>query len=449
MSAGGGVSVTALALAAIRAQHAARGRAAESSLLDFIPHTTRDHRAPLHLSRYVALLERAWTEPVRAVISTPPRHFKSTTTLHWIVQTLKRFPTKRIGYATYAADFSEQQGKLAAFIAERAGLQLVEQRASFWRTKAGGRVDWTSIGGQLTGKGFDVLVVDDPVKGRAEAESGVIREGAWSWFNGDAFTRLEPGASVLVIQTRWHPDDLAGRLVAKEWPWINLPALDADGKALCPWRFDAAALGSIREQIGEYEWASLYQGTPRSKGGRVFGEAHFYDALPTSGYQISLGADFAYTSKTYADYSVAVVLLEHAGRFYVAEVVRQQTDAPTFRGSLSTLQTTWPGRVTAYVGGTEKGVVDFLVQAGVRIDALPAIVDKFARAQPAAAAWNAGKILLPRGAPWVDLFVSELAGFTGLRDRHDDQVDALAGAFAPFAVPETARGVGTEPVFPF
>ena len=368
------------------------------------------------------------------------------------MQSLIDDPRDRLAYATYAAEFSEQQSKRCAFIGELHGLRLKEKRSTFWRTPQGGEIIWTSIGGPLTGKGVKRLFVDDPVKGRAEADSPAYREAAYAWFNAVAYTRLEPGGSIIVMATRWHPDDLSGRLIQQGWPVVNLPALSDKGEALWPARFDAAALTDIRTQIGEYDFASLYQGQPRAKGGKVFAEpTGWYDKLPDNGYRISLGADFAYSSKTYADYSVGIVLLarsEHdqqrgnITRYYVADVIRKQVEAPVFRTDLAKQREAWKGTVTAFIGGTEKGVVDFLKTAGIPLNPLPATLDKFARAQPVAAAWNAGDVLLPKSAkdaPWLDAFISELTAFTGVGDRHDDQVDALAGAFAPFAGPPRRR----------
>ncbi len=418
----------------------------DSDLRSFIA-KTRDYTAPEHLGQYIDTLERSTREPVRAVFSAPPRHGKSETTLHFIVQTIRRNPRVRIAYCTYAAEFSEQQAGRALRIAETHGLKFKEQRANFWRTAEGGEIRWVGVGGQITGTGADIFVIDDPVKNRAEAESTVYREATWEWFTSTAFTRLEPKASIVVMATRWHPDDLSGRLIAHGWPRINLPAIDEAGKPLWPERYDATALAEIRE-LNEYDWWSLYQGEPRSKGGAVFRDVHWYDELPKVAYKISIGSDFAYSKKTHADYSVAVVLASAGGYTFVLDVVRQQVAAPQFAASLRQLRQQYGGaRITSFIGGTEKGVVDLMSTrefGGLAIDGIPARDDKFIRAQAVAASWNAGKVLVPsekfcaaskRSAPWRDAFVSEIVNFTGVGDRHDDQVDALAGAFHPFVPP--------------
>ena len=281
------------------------------------------------------------------------------------------------------------------------------------------------------------IIVDDPVKDRATAESPAARQHTYEWFGDTLFTRLEPNGSIVVVQTRWHPDDLAGRLIRDGWEFINLPAINdgsdperAIGEALWPERWGVEALEGVRDQLGDYGWSSLYQGQPRSRGGSIFQDAHFYDALPSE-YRTVIGFDFAYSSKTYSDYSVAVVMHIAGDKYYVADVVRAQVPAPEFADRLKALQLKYRGaRAIGYVGGTELGNVDFIRKLGVDIRAIPAKTDKFVRAQPCAATWNAGRVFVPSARPqWLDSFVTEVCGFTGVRDLHDDQVDALVGAF--------------------
>jgi hypothetical protein len=175
---------------------------------------------------------------------------------------------------TYSADLSRSKSRKARTLAKTAGVQIAGDAKSLseWRTTSGGGLLATGVGGPLTGQGVTgLLVVDDPVKNRVEAESEATRESVWEWFNDVAYTRLEPGASCLVVMTRWHPQDLAGKLIEeKGWEYIKLPAIDGDGKALWPEQFPVERLEAIREQLGEYSFSSLYQGEPRSRGGQVF-----------------------------------------------------------------------------------------------------------------------------------------------------------------------------------
>jgi predicted phage terminase large subunit-like protein len=223
---------------------------------------------------------------------------------------------------------------------------------------------------------------------------------------------------------------------AEGWPVISLRAIAepgdtdgrADGDALWPARWPAEALEKRRALVGEYGWASLFQGRPRPRGGTVFGDPHYYDRLPEAAYRIGHGCDLAYTAKTSSDYSVCVTLYQCGDMFYVADVQRKQVDAPSFTLTLKAQQSTHPGPMLWHASGTEKGAAQFIQRVLPQFRVKQTTADKFVRAQSVAAAWNAGKVLVPRRAPWLDVFVAEVCGFTGVGDVHDDQVDALASA---------------------
>lgn len=389
------------------------------------------YEAPNHLSPVVQMLEAAEYQAVRGLSSVPPRHGKTETILHNIAQRLLRRPQTRIAYVTYALAIAVEKSRRAQEIAVRAGVELARGQSAFshWATNEGGCLFATGIDGQLTSLGFELIVVDDPHKNRAEAESSVYRQKVYDWFTSTVLTRVEPGGSVIVNHTRWHPDDLIGRLATKgRWQYENLPAIADDGQALWPSRWPLHMLEERRAEIGEYDWNSLYLGRPRVRGGTVFHDVRFYDAAP-SGMRIAIGVDLAYTAKTSSDYSVAVVVGELNGLFHVLHVVRRQCAAPTFAAELQGLQRTYPGApMHAYVGGTEQGTVDFLItDYDLPIHVKAATKDKFQRSQKTAAKWNSGKVLVPKDGPeWTSPFVSELLDFTGVSDTNDDQVDALA-----------------------
>ncbi len=334
-------------------------------------------------------------------------------------------------------------------------------------------VSWGGVGASWTGKGFHCIVCDDLIKGRREAESALIRETAWEWFNGTIYTRQEPGSehvSIIVNGTRWHHDDPIGRLIKQGWRFVNLKALSTDpandtdeaandnAHALWPEGFSVERLREIEEQIGPYEFGALYQGQPRAKGATVFAEPSYFDALPVGvGFKTSIGADFAYTIRTWSDFSVAIVMRRYSnGDIYVIDVVRVRCEMPAFKSRLHELTKLHGARSHAFVSGTEKGGLSFFGEAPdkVDLDMLAATTDKFARAQPVAASWNAGRILLPsnraalaslggafaldaskngdKPVEWLQPVIDEIGAFTGVKDPHDDVVDALAGGFEPF-----------------
>jgi predicted phage terminase large subunit-like protein len=402
-------------------------------LLDFVPAATSRFERPIHLRPVAHLLERSRLESLRVVVSAPPRHGKTELLTHAVPWRLLEDPALRIGYATYGQRFSEKRSARMRGIAEHVGVPLAGDSTSKadWRTGVEDGGVWaTSIGGPITGEGFELLVIDDPVKDRATAESTTERDKLYDWFNDTAFTRLEPGGACIVFMARWHEDDLAGRLIRDGWDHVVLPAVDAEGQSLWPERWPIERLREIEEKLGPYSWSSLYLGSPMPRGGALFRDAHFYDELPAQ-FRIGKGIDIAYTAKTRADRSAAVVLLSSGGFFYVASVTTAQVQVPEFLRTLAHLDQPYPGAWHWYTSTTESGLAHLATAScGVHIVSERAAVDKFMRAQGVAAAWNAGKVLLPRRAPWLDAFIAEVCGFVGIGDRRDDQVDALASAFS-------------------
>lgn len=400
----------------------------QPSLLEFIPQVYPNFSEPAHLAPLAALLERSLKEPVRAVVSTPPQHGKSRLVLAALVWLLLQDKTKRHAYITYAQQFARDQSYIARMAAEQAGLELAAENLDRWRTSDGGGLMFTGVGGPLTGAAVDgLMVVDDPVKNRQEAESQLYRERTYDWFTSAALTRVHPKASAIVIATRWHQEDLSGRLIAQGWDNINLPAIKEDGTALWEAERPLEWLQERRKDLGEYDWAALYMGEPRPKGGQVFQDAFYYDALPSTGYKEAWGADWAYSASTRADYSVAIQGRAYGDTLYITDMIRQQTEVPAF---VASLKARGVNAATSYMSGTEKAIEQFLAREGIKVTRLSAAADKFTRAQPAAAAWNTGRVLLPRQAPWLQPLLLELLGFTGVGDKHDDIVDALASLHA-------------------
>lgn len=400
---------------------------------DFVAALSPGWLPPTHLAPLVELLERARTEGrVFGVVNVPPRHFKTETVLHTVARWLGLHPSETIAFVTYASDLARSKSRIGRDYARKAGVRLRGDMGSLseWRTSDGGGFLATGIGGPLTGQGCRLLIVDDPHKNRVEAESKRIRDTAWEWLTSTGLSRLTPDGSCVIVHTRWHEDDLGGRAIEDGWFHCNLPAINERGEALCPeggWTVDV--LDERRRKVGEYDWASLYMGQPRPRGDQLFRDAVLYDEPPEH-FRVVIGADFAYTAKTSSDYSVAVVLAESGGLYYVLDVLRGQWAAPEFQARLQALQADYGGAKTvAYIGGVERGTVDLFGASGVPIIGRPAVADKFVRAQATSAAWNDEKILVPRNAPWLAEFINELKLFTGIRDQHDDQVDALVAAY--------------------
>jgi len=413
-------------------------------LVDFVPKVSRHFEPPTHLGPFAEQLDTIDGGELRIVCHSPPRHGKTELLLHLIVRCLMRNPRMLIGYGTYSSERACTKSRRALQIARLAGLELSSDKATEWNTPEGGAVYWLGMEGGWTALGMDLVIIDDPIKNRAEAESPAYRRRVHDVFTDAVYNRIEPGGSCVINMARWHPRDLAGTLVEDGWPYLRLPALcdSADdplgralGDALWPSRWPVDALED--RMRNEFTKASLYQGRPRPRGATLFRDAYYYDQLPTDGYRIAIGFDLAYTAKSQSDYSVAVAVAAVGDEVYVLDVERYQVDAARFGTVFKAFQAKHSAaRSRIYTGGgAEVAAVEYLARDfGIHVNAVPALSDKFIRAQPVSTAWNAGNVMLPREAPWLAEFVEEVCSFTGVNDGHDDQVDALAAAYDEIAV---------------
>lgn len=381
---------------------------------------------PRHLQPLLDLFERiAQGETVRALVSTPPQHGKSQTCLHALAWLLAKQPEKRHAYATYAQQFSRDQSLIAGRIAEDHNLLLDRVTQDRWSTPAGGGVVWTSRGGPLTGHAVDgVLLVDDLLKDREEANSNLIRSKAMGWLSGVAMTRMHPGASMIVVATRWHLADVIGQLMERDgWEYVKLPAVKPDGTALWPEARPLDWLEEQRENLLPADWSALYMCEPIAAGASVFKGSTYYEKLPEAPFREAHGFDAAYTAKTSADATVTVSGRLIDGKIYLTNLIHERAEPMTY---IPLMKAHGVERVAWFRSGTERGLEELLKREGIQVSAFSASADKLSRAIPAATAWNRGEILLPKNATWTPVVESELSNFTGIGDAHDDIVDALA-----------------------
>ena len=203
------------------------------------------------------------------------------------------------------------------------------------------------IGGPITGYGADLMIIDDPVKTRADAESQNYRDKQWEWWRGTARTRLQPGGRVLLIMTRWHKDDLAGRLQASNpgrWRVLNLPAISEDGKALWPEHIPLEELLEIRQDVGEREFESQYQQRPTISEGGIINPDHFFefDTVPEDATRYVMFADTGWKTEKRHDYTVfltAAINPVMPTEMYIVDVWRQRLEFPDLqRATLGRVQ---------------------------------------------------------------------------------------------------------------
>lgn len=393
----------------------------------------------------------------RLMIFMPPRHGKTQNVSRFFpAWLLGRNPDLRLILASYGATLAQRNSRFIrnlidtdTYRTEVQNIRLASGSAAadIWDIEGynGGAIA-VGVGGGITGHGGNLIVIDDPVKSRAEAESETYRERTYDWYVNDLLTRLEePGGAIVLMLTRWHTDDLAGRLLTDEadlWDILSLPALAeaddpigrAEGAALWEERYPAAVLQARRERMGEYAFAALYQQTPLPVGGRLFDteKIEVVDYVPECA-KIVRFYDLAVTEKTRADYTVGLRLgITSDERPVILDVYRAQRELPDVHEAI-VQNAGIDGSATRIRLEAEKaGIVQlqFLLRDArmhrYAIGAVPPEGDKYTRAAPVAARVNAGRVMMVK-AGWNRALLDELSTFP--LGSHDDQVDALSGAY--------------------
>ncbi len=412
----------------------------------------RHHR--LLITRLQALAEGTID---RLMVLMPPGSAKSTySSVLFPVWWFTRHPASSVIAASHTSDLAKHFARRArALVSEHASVLGYDlhggQRAtSQWLTSSRGQYFATGVRGPITGRRADLAIIDDPIRTLADAESPRQRAHLWDWYRSDLITRLKPRGRVLIIMTRWHQDDLAGRLLDRspnEWSLLRLPALaEVDdpmgrsaGQALWPEWEDEAALLRKRDQVGERVWSALFQQSPQPLQGSLFKVSQIatLPVPPDAASGVIVRAwDLAATAadgRNDPDYTVGLKLQrDAAGRLVVLDIVRQRTSALGVEQTL--LETAAADGKSVLISLPEdpgqagkSQVLSYVRQlAGYRVICTRETGSKLTRALPVAAQIEAGNMALIRAA-WNHDFIEELRDFP--YGRKDDQVDALASGF--------------------
>lgn len=415
-----------------------------------------------HCKKLASVLERVASGDLkRLMVFMPPRHGKSELISRlFAAYYLYKHPDHFVGVNSYAAELAYTLSRSARDNFKQSGGQTRSDAdaVKHWETSVGGGLWAAGVGGAITGKGFQLGIIDDPLKNAEEAASEVVRAKQKEWYGSTFYTRAEPDAAIIVIQTRWHEDDLSGWLLEQEreespegWHVVDFPAIrerdalklpasctvEPDrrsvGAALCPERYSAERLDKIRTRIGDYFWQALYQQHPTAREGNLFkvGNLQIVDAAPVEARRLRFW-DKAATSGG-GDYTAGVrVAVTADGLVYVEDVVRGQWDTSE-RDKVIRQTAELDGRSVQVAGEQEPGASGLdaarafvRLLAGYSVRALPSTGSKEVRADPLSSQVNAGNVRMVRGA-WNKTFIEELRTFP--QGKHDDQVDAASGAY--------------------
>lgn len=405
----------------------------------------------------------------RLMLCMPPRHGKSElASRRFPAYVFGRYPDMSIIGTSYSADLASRLNRDVQRIIEQPEYAAIFPESTLSakniRTVPSGNYLRNSdlfeivghkgsyrsagVGGGITGMGGDILIVDDPFKDRAEADSPTIRRKVWEWYTSTLYTRLAPGGGILVINTRWHMDDLSGHLLESarmgegdQWRVVNFPAIAEQdeehrkkGEALHPERYPLEQLEAIRKAIGTRDWEALYQQHPTPDGGNIFKAEwlRFWlpKDLPAKFDQVLISWDMTFKDGDDTDFVVGQVWGRKGADRYLLDQVRARMGFTETLSAFRGLADKWPQATRKLVEDKANGpaVIDSLKHHVTGIIPVEPDGSKTARAHAVTALFEAGNVHIPhpQHCPWASDYVAELTQFPGA--AHDDQVDATTQA---------------------
>lgn len=413
------------------------------------------------------ILGLAEGKEIQIMFAAPPRHGK-TTFLSRVVSAwfLGRNPDKRVMLITYQDGFSRTQSRHARNIFKNFGekvfgLKVADdtQAANQWDIQGHeGGMEAVGAGGAITGKGADLLIIDDLIKGREQALNEKILDEYWEWFLTDVLSRLEPGASVLIMMTRWTMSDLIGRILQKKaeeensdlseeehsfenFVYYNYPAIAVDdndilgrkkGEALFSARWDIAKLRVRKNRNSEYWWEALYQGNPVPLSGDIIDiqgltKRRYKEAPKREDFDmIVVSSDTAIKETELADFTVFQIWGVKADGYYLLDVIRDKFAYPALKEICEGLQNVWRPEffLIEDKGSGSSLIQDLRTHTNINVWPVdPGSESKVLRMQAETPVVKSGMVMLPAEASWLADFLLECRSFP--RGKKD-QVDALS-----------------------
>ena len=433
----------------------ARQARLEQARRHYVNYVELVHHGKWERARHLALVcdkipDVAKVKTKRLMIFMPPRHGKSmTVTKTFPSYFLGKNPNKRVIEVSYGEDLAQSFGasnrdKIMEFGQELFGISVsqVQSKKTNWNIEDydGGMIS-VGVGGGITGNGADLLIIDDPIKNREEAESPTYRKKLYDEYRSSILTRLHAGAAIIIILTRWQEDDLAGTILKTGEPWdiISLPALCDDeendllgrkeGEALWPeGGYDEEWMQDMKRSLGSYVFTSLYQQRPAPPEGGIIkrGWFKFYKTLPEGLMGYTQSWDCTFKDNKDSDFVVGQLWAKKGpDRYLITQIRGRMTFTETLQ-SIRLMSHRYPQSIRKLIEDKANGsaVIEVLKKEFAGILPVEPEGGKFARAAAASPVIESGNVWLPDPsiAPWVMDYVEEFAVFPN--GAHDDQVDS-------------------------
>lgn len=414
---------------------------------------------------------------------------------------LRRHPDRFVGLNSYAGDLAFTFSRAAQDNYLRLGDRLKSTPVNHWLTQEGGGLWAAGVGGPITGKGFHLGLIDDPIKNAEEAASETIRAKHKDWYDSTFSTREEPGGAIVMTQTRWHEEDLAGYVLGKEdeepehWHIVHFEAIKEEmppeypvtctlepdfrqpGEALVPDRYPIEKLLKFKRRMGTYFWQSLYQQRPGSFEGNIFKRQYWrfwqYEnqklepvavklesgeviycpvvTLPESllmGMELAQSWDMTFKGTAQSSWVVGQVWGIYGATVFLLDQLRDKLEFTGALEAVRTLSKAWPRSLAKFVEDKANGPAVMNVLQGE----IPGLIpiephgDKIARARAIAPMQEAGNIYLPHpdNAPWIKTLIANFAVFPNGKDK--DEIDAMSQIIIRLFIPQEVTETEYMPV---
>jgi predicted phage terminase large subunit-like protein len=397
----------------------------------------------------------------KLMIFMPARHGKSmSVTESFPSYFLGRYPRKRVIAVAYGDTLARKFGrknreKIEEYGKEVFGIELASDNASVtdWAIEGtGGGMLSCGIGASITGHGADLLLIDDPIKNREEANSEHIRNKIYDEYQSSLATRLHSGGAIVLIMTRWHEDDLAGKILAKEKDWevLSLPAEAEEDDILgreigeplwIEGGYDQEWLKEMKGKLDAQTWNSIYQQRPSAAEGNLIKREwiKYYKQLPPSFDEMLISVDASFKGNTNSDYCVLSVWGKDKARKYLVDLIRDRMNFPSTIAALRSLVTKYPKAHAKLIEDKANGsaIIDYLKQEISGIIPITPKESKEARLSAVSTEFESGSVFFPdpRICSWIGDCVEELVTFPN--GKHDDFCDSTSQALQRWQQPHT------------